>query len=251
MKSETVKDLLKINSPLIIGHRGYKHLYPENTIEAFEKAVDAGCRVIELDVMFSKDREVVVIHDENLDRTTNGKGAVSDLTLSELKNLDAGSWFNEKFLKCKIPTLSEVFESVGSKTLVNVEIKPECYEENSSLETIEKKVLRLIGSLNMNGRVIISSFNGKIIRRIKELNPSIETAFIFEEVPDDLDEIVETGIFSVHIGQKSVKKEFVERMHEKGLKVFVWTVNSVDVFNELVGNGVDGIFTDNPGLFIK
>lgn len=111
------------SSPLIIAHRGDRVHAPENTLPAFELALQSGAAMLELDLTLSKDREIVIIHDETLDRTTNGKGKISDCTLSELKSLDAGSWFGEDFKGVQIPTLRDLFQAVGGQTLINLEIK--------------------------------------------------------------------------------------------------------------------------------
>jgi glycerophosphoryl diester phosphodiesterase len=251
MKLDKISDIQGLVEPLIIGHRGYKARYPENTLLAFEKAVDAGCPAIELDVTLSIDRSIVVIHDETLNRTTNGKGDVSEFTISQLKDLDAGSWFEPSFRGVKIPELSDVFSSIGSKALINVEIKKECYEKSFPNNSIERKVLELIHSRKLENRVIISSFNSDILKRVKTIDSGVATAYIFDRIPDDLDEIVETGIFSVHIGHGIADQSFVKEMHEKGVKVLVWTVNNKKLFDQLIKDGVDGVFTDDPGLFIR
>ena len=125
----------------IIGHRGYPAKYPENTLAAFEAAIEAGAVMIELDVMLSRDRKVVVIHDATLDRTTNGKGSVADLTLAELKQLDAGSWFDAQFVGQQIPELSEVLDLVNGRAYVNIEIKSNAYETHHPPDAIEKQVV--------------------------------------------------------------------------------------------------------------
>ena len=125
----------------IIGHRGYPAKYPENTLAAFEAAIEAGAVMIELDVMLSRDRKVVVIHDATLDRTTNGKGSVADLTLAELKQLDAGSWFDAQFVGQQIPELSEVLDLVNGRAYVNIEIKSNAYEAHHPPDAIEKQVV--------------------------------------------------------------------------------------------------------------
>ncbi len=248
---QEVNDILNMKKPLVFGHRGYKIKFPENTLISFEEAVKVGCPAIELDVMLSSDRHVVVFHDEILERTTNGKGHVSKTTLSQLKDLDAGSWFDHSFKNTRIPELSEVFDSLGRKALINVEIKKECFEKSFPNDSIEHQVLELINSFNLRSRVIISSFSGEIIKRIKAIDPNIETAYIFDNIPEDLDEHIAAGIFSVHISKKIADVNFVKLMHKKKIKVFVWTVNKVKDYNQLIKNGVDGIFTDNPGLFIE
>ena len=112
----------EIKRPLVIAHRGYREKYPENTLAAFNAAVDAGAPMIELDVSLTKDRKLIVIHDDTLDRTTDGIGPVSEYTLAELKRFDAGSWFGTCFKDEQLPALEEVFDAVGGQVLLNIEI---------------------------------------------------------------------------------------------------------------------------------
>ena len=118
------------NPPWIMAHRGYRARYPENTLVAFQAALDAGVQMIELDVALSRDRKLVVIHDATLERTTNGEGAVSDHTLAQLKQLDAGGWFHPRFAGEHLPELSEVLDLADGQVLINIEIKPHAYESH-------------------------------------------------------------------------------------------------------------------------
>ena len=120
---ENIHKIKNFDSPWIIAHRGYRQKYPENTLAAFQAAMAAGAQMIELDVMLSRDRRPVVVHDDTLERTTNGTGAVKDFTLEELKKLDAGSWFEPRFADQRLPELSEVLALAGGRTRVNIEIK--------------------------------------------------------------------------------------------------------------------------------
>ena len=139
-----ITSIKNIKTPWVIGHRGYPAKYPENTLAAFEAAIEAGAIMIELDVMLSRDRKVVVIHDATLDRTTNGKGNVADFTLAELKQLDAGSWLDAQFADQQIPELSEVLDLINSRAYVNIEIKSNAYETHHPLDAIEKQVVDLL-----------------------------------------------------------------------------------------------------------
>ena len=136
---ENINKLEKINRPWVVAHRGYSGLYPENTASAFEAAIGAGADMIELDVCLTKDRIPVVIHDQTLERTTDGHGLVSEFTLSELKKLDAGSWFSPKFKGESIPTLEEILLQIRGKISVNIEIKPESYESAGPADAIENR----------------------------------------------------------------------------------------------------------------
>ena len=147
--------MIKINSnknfnpTWIIGHRGYHAKYPENTLVSFEASIKAGVDMIELDVMLSRDRKLVVIHDANLARTTNGNGSVADFNLDELKQLDAGSWFDAQFADQQIPDLSEVLDLVNGRAYVNIEIKSNSYESHHPPDAIEKQVVDLMGQKNL------------------------------------------------------------------------------------------------------
>ncbi len=135
---------LSCNSPWIIAHRGFKQKYPENTLVAFQAAMDAGVEMIELDVTLSRDRKLIVIHDATLDRTTNGHGSVHDYMLEELKQLDAGSWFHPEFAGLRLPELCEVLELVDGRVITNIETKFHAYESHHPPDAVEKQVVELV-----------------------------------------------------------------------------------------------------------
>src|SRR5690606_9559351 len=143
---------------MVIAHRGFSGAAPENTLAAFRKGIEIGSDMIELDVHLSRDGELVVIHDETLERTTNGKGRVADNTLMELKDLDAGSSFAPQFSGEKIPTLIEVIELAKGRVLVNIEIKNPTHQRYSITELAEK-TLREVKKAGMIDKFIFSSFN--------------------------------------------------------------------------------------------
>jgi glycerophosphoryl diester phosphodiesterase len=142
----------KFKPPWFIAHRGYRAKYPENTLIAFQAALDAGVQMIELDVALSRDRKLVVIHDATLERTTNGKGAVSDHTLAQLKQLDAGGWFHARFAGEHLPELSEVLDLVDGQVMINIEIKPHAYEPRHPLDAVERQTLELVCRRNIAER---------------------------------------------------------------------------------------------------
>ena len=161
---------------LNLGHRGAREVAPENTLASFRKALELGADGVELDVMLSRDKQVVVIHDYTVDRTTDGSGTVRDLSLAELKSVDAGSWFSPNFQNERIPTLEEVVHSLPGDTILNVELK-----SLSALDTtLEKTVVNLMHQLDLGDRVIVSSFNPLSIWRIHKLDPSIETGLLYQ-----------------------------------------------------------------------
>ncbi len=162
-----------MKSTLIVAHRGLSSLYPENTLISFKKAVELGVDMIELDVHCTKDRELVVIHDSSINRTTDGKGKVNQLTLRELRKYSAGRWFSEEFEEERIPTLQEVFELVDKKTKLQIEIKQ---------PGIEKSLIDLVEEYEILNNVLCGSFNLKSIIEVRKLNPLIPTLFITSRV---------------------------------------------------------------------
>ncbi|MGE5258214.1 MAG: glycerophosphodiester phosphodiesterase, partial [Hyphomicrobiales bacterium] len=152
-------NLTRFPRPLLIGHRGYPARFPENTLASFQGAMQAGCDMIELDVTLTRDRKVVVIHDDTLNRTTNGNGAVSKHTLAEIKQLDAGSWFDPQFSAERVPEIDELIQLTANRCLLNIEIKTSAFEADYPEDAIERQVVKLVKTSQAMGRVIISSFD--------------------------------------------------------------------------------------------
>jgi glycerophosphoryl diester phosphodiesterase len=232
----------------IIAHRGYRQKYPENTLAAFLAAVETGVPVIELDVMFSRDRRLVVIHDATLERTTNGHGAVNDCTLEELKRLDAGSWFDPKFADQRLPELSEVLDLVNGRTRVNMEIKAHAYEHHHPPDAIEKQVVGLVKQKNMQDSVLISSFEIDILVQIASMEDPPPIALISESPASN--RIVEIctrlKVFSWHPDHLIVTPHQVDMMHAAGLKVFPYHVDTLEDYMKMIDMKVDGVITDDP-----
>ena len=245
--------LQNVAKPLIIAHRGYKAKYPENTLSSFKAALYHHAAMVELDVTLSNDRKLVVIHDETVDRTTNGSGNVCDYTLSELKNLDAGSWFSEKFKGEPLPSLYEVLNLCAGKTLVNIEIKPEAVAADVQTDSIEFQVLDLVKAFSMTDSVLISSFEPRVIERISALNRSKpKTAFLAENPLDDktLNFMVKHQVFSYNPDYRTLSHDQIQTVHTKGIMVFTYTVNSRNDAEKCFSIGVDGIFTDHLELMV-
>ena len=243
--------LSTLKFPVLIAHRGYKAKYPENTLVAFEAALNSGAKMIELDITLSKDRSMVVIHDDTLDRTSDGKGAVSDYSISELKNLDVGRWFNSEFAGEKISTLREVLGKVDRRAVVNIEIKSSAFENPAPVDAIENQVIALVRKMNLVDSVIISSFETRFLERIAALEPALALGVISREPVDaaTLENFTNLGLYSWHAWHEILTIEQVERLHAVGLKVFSFTVNEPAVFLRLSEMGVDGVFSDyGPAL---
>lgn len=229
---------------LNIAHRGANSLAPENTLAAFRKAVELGSDGFELDVQFSKDGKLVVIHDEKVDRTTNGKGLVKDLTLAELKELDAGSWFGPEFLKEKIPTLDEVLgEFHGADLHINIEIKSGIV----LYPGIEKAVLAQVKERRREDSVLISSFNHYSLADCHKLNPEVRIGILYVAgLYEPWNYARALGCYSVHPLFYGIQAEIIQGCKKEGLAIYAWTVNDPPYMAALARGGVDAIITDRP-----
>lgn len=207
--------------------------------------------MIELDVALSKDRQLLVIHDENLDRTTDGNGKVNNLTFSELKQLDAGSWFSEEFANERIPSLQEVLNLVDSQTTINIEIKKEYFDLIVKSDSIENQVLEGIKRNQIIDSVIVSSFEIKYLERLRKMDKDIRLAFITLEPFDysSMEQINDLKLFSWHHWHETLSQQQVNWAHELGLKVFTFTVNTHEELEKVGSMGVDGVFSDNQPYF--
>jgi glycerophosphoryl diester phosphodiesterase len=236
-------DLARFTRPLLIGHRGYPALCPENTLASFEGAMQAGCDMIELDVTLTKDRKVVVIHDDTLDRTTTGKGLVRGHALEEVKALDAGSWFDARFAAERVPELSEVMELTAGRCMLNIEIKESAFEADYPADAIEHQVVKLVKTRGAMDRVIISSFDQRILERIAAMDAPPAVAYISDHGADKsvLEMLLAMKAFSWHPRFKVLTRDQVGLMHAAGLKVFPWTINTRAEAEKLLALGVDGL----------
>jgi glycerophosphoryl diester phosphodiesterase len=246
------KKALKAGHPWVIAHRGYRSRYPENTLAAFRAALAAGVDMIELDVMLSKDRTPVVIHDESLDRTTNGRGLVSDCTLSELQALDAGSWFDARFKGERLPALQEVLNLIKGKAFLNIEIKRSAYEPHHPPDAIEKQIVELVKRETMVESVLISSFEWRLLEHLVRMKEAPAIAVLSGD-PDEenpLEACRKLGAFSWHPSSFGLKEEDVRRMHEANIPVFPYNVNTTEDIERMLEMGVDGLIVDDP-LLVK
>ncbi len=237
-----------ITTPRIIAHRGFKKKYPENTLVAFQAAMDTGVPMIELDVMLSRDRKLVVIHDETLERTTNGHGSVHDHTLAELKQLDAGSWLHSDFARERLPELGEVLELVDGRVIINIEIKSNAYEPHHPTDAIEKQVVNLVKQKKALDTVLISSFMAEILSQVSDMADRPELALISSDPTDDqtIKFCHDINAFSWHPNHRIVTEDQVKKMHAAGLKVFPYTVDTFEDYSKVMGMNVDGVITSDP-----
>ncbi len=238
-----------ITPPMVIAHRGFRARFPENTLAAFRAAAGVA-HMIELDVTFSRDRQLVVIHDDTLERTSNGHGAVRDQPLTALKRLDAGSWFATRFANEPIPTLEEVLDLTPRPPYINVEIKytPEASSEwHAALAEAVIDLLRHRGAL---ATVLVSSFAPEILRRIARMSAAPALALLAQEPLDarQFDLLTEIGAWSYNPDHTLLDAGQIARVRALGLRVLPYTVNSAARITRLVAMGCAGIFTDDPLL---
>ena len=228
----------------IYAHRGSSGTHPENTIAAFLDAAKLPIHGIEFDVHMTKDGELVVIHDEKIDRTSNGTGFVKDMTLAELRNYDFGSWFSHQFKGELIPTVYEVLRIFSdTKHHLNIELKSDVINYPGMTE----KVLDLVGNLNLDNRIVISSFNLDAIRTVKELAPHIETGALFmRPLKNPLDYLRTFPTDALHIKARAALKPSMRQAITEGVIVRVFTINTSKYLSALEEIGVDAIFTDYP-----
>ena len=251
--------------PLVIAHRGYSELAPENTGPAFELALQAGADLVEVDYRHSKDHQLVVIHDADLDRTTDARRhwrrrriKVAAKTAAEIQELDAGSWFDAKYAETRVPLLSEALDQIDSK--------------GSGVPLIERKAgdaatcAAFLRERKLINRVIVQAFDWQYLKAFHELEPrqvlaalgppsllagGRNPAGIFRRLNAKwLDELQRAGA-KVVVWNARVPKRAVRAAHERGLKVWVYTINNVRAARRLLASGVDGIITNNPALIWK
>jgi glycerophosphoryl diester phosphodiesterase len=243
------KNILKyfdLKRPAIFAHRGSSAYAPENTLASFKLAVEQHADAIELDATLSADGQVVVIHDDTVDRTTNGTGRIKSLNLSELKYLDAGSKFNPAYQMERIPTLAEVFESIGQQILIDVELK----NYNSPTDDLPDRVIALVKKYGLQSSVMLSSFNLIALIRARSLLPELTLGLITVHGFAGItlrSRLVRLGpLLALHPNFMDVTPALVNAAHRIKSRVHAFTVNHPDDMRHLFNNGVDGIFTADP-----
>ncbi len=250
------KRILPLDSPprpLILGHRGCSKAAPENTLAAFQKLLDYKIPGVELDVQLCKTGELVVLHDFNLKRTTGVDALACETALQAIKELDAGSWFDESFIGEEIPTLDEVFDLLGSGMFYDIEIK----NVKRTSGELERALVNKIRKRNLQGHVIISSFNPLAVRKVREIAPELNTAIIYsnsETLPWYLHHgegrhLCKPNTLKPDIHRCTSFNLFIERKI-RGYHIITWTVDKQSDFQQCIDWGVDGIITNVPEKLI-
>ncbi|MHB1354491.1 MAG: glycerophosphodiester phosphodiesterase [Anaerolineae bacterium] len=233
---------------LIYAHRGARDIAPENTLVAFRAAIAAGADGVECDITRCATGEIVIIHDDTLDRTTDGSGKVLDTPFTDLRKLDAGAWFAKAFAKEHIPTLDELLDLAQNLIKVNIEIKGMSTQDDG----IEAEVAEMVRQRAMQDSVIISSFNPWALKRMYQAAPELCCALLYTH-GSPVNSALEWALPSLHLQAvhpvyTMVDQDYVDWAHKQGYLVNVWTVNELADMEKMIRLGVDGIITDHPAL---
>jgi glycerophosphoryl diester phosphodiesterase len=229
---------------LVWAHRGASGYAPENTLEAFQKAIDLKADGIELDVQMTKDGRLVIIHDETVNRVSDARGWVKDFTLEEIRKLNVNLRFPE-YGAVKIPTLEEVYRLMqDTRLMINVEIKSGIV----FYKDIEEKVMELTRRMGLQERIIYSSFNHYSVMKLKKLDPSVKTGFLYEDGYLDMPQYAaKHGVEALHPALYNLQyPNFIEDCRVRNIKVRPWTVNETEEMKLLCGLKIDAMITNYP-----
>jgi glycerophosphoryl diester phosphodiesterase len=237
----------RFNQPLIIAHRGASMYAPENTLPAFELAIEQGADGIELDVRLTADGIVVVCHDQSVDRTTQGTGLIAEMSFAALRELDAGVHFDSPYKGVPVPTLEEVFASVGHQTLTFIDLT----NYTSLIDPLPEKVALLVKQFDLAGTVLFSSFNPIALRRIHRFLPEVPLGLL--ALPGGKGSLAR-GWFgrqlvayqALHPAARDVYTKMVDELHRLGKRIHPYAADQVDEMQRLFSMGIDGIITDDP-----
>lgn len=237
--------------PLILAHRGAKTQAPENTLAAFRLVMEQGADGIELDARLTADGEVVVFHDERLERTTDGRGRVRRHSLADLKRLDAGGYFSREFSGERIPTLREVFTEINGSARFDIELT----DYLDLFGPLAGRVLRLVREFRLQERVIITSFNPAALIKARQVYPDLTYGLIaykgalgtWQRSP--MGRLFASQLIVPFI--TDVSEGFIRKEHSRRRKVITWTANTAEDIRRLAGWSVDGIITDKPDLAVQ
>ncbi|NOZ22954.1 MAG: hypothetical protein GXP25_17895 [Planctomycetes bacterium] len=234
---------MAVSRPLVIAHRGASSTAPENTVAAIRHAVELGAGGVEFDVRRTADGRIVLMHDGAVDRTTNGTGAVANLSLDQIRALDAGAWKGETFAGEPVPLLREALEWLKGRAMPVIEIKD---------QGIAAEVVGQISEMDMVMDVTVICFHAETLRQVREINRDIRTSVLIGEKeaprPNGLIRCVrDAKADHPDLQWGLATRECVEAFHAEGMPVWVWTVNEREEMRKLIELGVDGITTDEPG----
>ena len=239
---------------MLIAHRGASGYAPENTIPALLKAIESGANYLEIDVHQSSDNQIVVIHDYDIDRTTNGTGYVKEMSIAELKQFDAGSWFDPVFAGTTIPTLQEVINILVPNVKLIIKVKG----SSEDYPGIEEKIISIVNQYQVESQVILKSFSIDVLNTFKILAPEIPRLYVFVLHLSALNFTIDKWINFTDIYENPSKAQYfqahrwfinksvIENAHANSIKIIAWNVNTEEEVESMLELGVDGIETDYP-----
>lgn len=230
---------------LVIGHRGWPKRYPENTLVGFQAAIDLGVDFIELDVHLSKDSHIVVMHDEDVSRTTDGRGSIRQMTLSQIKELDAGSWHSPKFKGERVPTLEEALELASGKVGLALEVK----HPGETCQGLDRKLIRLLQ--DFPGDLIVISFDLDYLKEFKRKAAHIQAGFLCMAVEEMVELAAEARCDAIHPSWRGLDGSFTRAARHKGLAINTWTALHKRDCRAMLKLDVDGIAADCPDVLLK
>jgi glycerophosphoryl diester phosphodiesterase len=239
-QSDTISNAMR--TPLVIAHRGASGHAPENTLAAFERAVELGAGFIETDLRLTRDLQFVAIHDEMLERTTNGRGSVQEHTLAEVRQFDAGKWFDRQFRGQHVPTLDEILAFGRRHDVVfYLELK---YDAAWGMHHALVAALR---NAESTPRTVVISFDAATLLALRKIDSSIMMGLLANEKKPDIVEVsLEAGARQLCIRSTLVTPELIEQAHKSDLHIIAWTVNSAEEMRAMIAAGVDGMMTNFP-----
>lgn len=247
----------RIVPPLVIAHRGYSALYPENTMPAFQAAVEAGADMVEFDVRLTRDRRLAVIHDDTVDRTTDGRGYVRELGLGEILHLDAGSWFGPTFTGTRVPNLESVLSFLAGRCLMNLELKTSPDASYSDKSALACAALGMVRSRGLMDSALFSSFDHGMLRLIRRLEPYAQLGVLAEGLYDlgpAMDLVSELDAVSLHPRAGLMEKVTVGALHEQNRLVLAWAGEGEDtgaLMLRALALGADGFFTNEVKALVR
>lgn len=243
---EYVPDRLK---PMVVAHRGASGEAPENTLASFSLALDQGADAVEFDIHQTSDGKLIVMHDESLERTTNGSGMILQKTFSELKELDAGLWYSQKYKGERIPSLEDAIGFIAPRGFALVEVKhgSDIYPE------IENNIATLMSSLSDHKRrTVFISFDPFILTKLREIDPELSTGLLTADPPDEYMDVAQESRIQCFLPRwERLKKESVQILHEHGYSVHPWVMDRKEDVEKVLSMRPDSISSNHPGMLSK
>lgn len=232
-----------MNYPIVFAHRGANSFAPENSIPAFEKAIELGSDGIELDVRLATSGEIFVFHDRNTFRMTGIRSSVSHLDYTTLKGM---SLLQPSKQEAKIPLLKDILDLAGKKVLINLDVKKEIF----SKDTLEENLLKILNDFGLRDNIIISSFNPWVLKKIAFLDPTFHLGYIFHN-RSSMMFLNGQPVRSLHARHRILSNRYIRKLYQRSGKIYAWTVDKREEMSEVIEKGIDGIITNKPEIFIE